>query len=101
MRLQLIHNPDATANRLHVNPADLDQAENDIEHSVLVRAAPVVGGRANVMEVRADQAVPRGKAACSANTRVNLLANDNDEIVWSTSNRWACKPCCSNRWGGS
>ena len=81
MRLQLIHNPDATANRLHVNPADLDQAENDIEHSVLVRAAPVVGGRASVMEVRADQAVPRGKAACSANTRVNLLANDNDEIV--------------------
>ena len=50
MRLQLIHNPDATANRLHVNPADLDQAENDIEHSVLVRAAPVVGGRASVME---------------------------------------------------
>lgn len=80
MRLHLIHNPDAAANRLHVNPADLDQAENEIEHSVLVRAAPVVGGRDSVMEVRADPAVPRGKAACSANTRVNLLAHDNDEI---------------------
>ena len=43
MRLQLSQS-DATANRLHVNPADLDQAENDIEHSVLVRGLRSLGG---------------------------------------------------------